>query len=384
MSPRPADFPCLLPLVRRWLFPVYLALATGCSPDGSPSPADRAAARHAIADLVLFNGRILTMDARMPQAVAIAVRDGRIVALGDSADIEPLTNMATRLIDLEGRVVLPGLLDARDPDAGAPLPPCIDPALGEAAATPSTGQSPADTVPDAAPVVPAGAEAGLASEVSDVITRMQRRGLTAMRFRSAPVSALPGLLQLSHEGRLQMQVQMGHIPPCGAAERLQLQQVMRDMLAGGGGTAGTSAAAVMLRLRLDPTPAVPQPPAIAPGTLVSDPAVLPQSDPPPAPASPALVALTDPWAAIAAMVQGSASGPGQSARKALGAFTTGAAKAFGLQHEAGMLAPGMRADMAVIDRNPLESTPEAIAATEVLQTWFGGELVYGQADFARQ
>ena len=84
------------------------------------------------------------------------------------------------------------------------------------------------------------------------------------------------------------------------------------------------------------------------------------------------------------MVQGSASGPGQSARKALGAFTTGAAKAFGLQHEAGMLAPGMRADMAVIDRNPLESTPEAIAATEVLQTWFGGELVYGQADFARQ
>ena len=192
------------------------------------------------------------------------------------------------------------------------------------------------------------------------------------------------LTRLSKQSVLRMLVQMGHIPPCGAAERLQLQQVMRDMLAGGGGTAGTSAPVVMLRLRFDPTPAVPQPPAISPGILVSDPAGLPQSDPPPAPASPAPVALSDPWEAIAAMVQGSASEPGQSARKALGAFTTGAARAFGLQHEAGMLAPGMRADMAVIDRNPLESTPEAIAATEVLQTWFGGELVYGQADVARQ
>jgi len=63
---------------------------------------------------------------------------------------------------------------------------------------------------------------------------------------------------------------------------------------------------------------------------------------------------------------------------ALRAFTSEAARTLGLEQETGMLAPGKRADLVVLDRNPLVETPERVAQTEVLQTWFGGERVFAR------
>ena len=62
-------------------------------------------------DLMLVNGRIHTMDARTTVAEAIAVRDGRIIAVGTSDTIKPLAGAGTRVIDLAGKTVVPGLID---------------------------------------------------------------------------------------------------------------------------------------------------------------------------------------------------------------------------------------------------------------------------------
>jgi predicted amidohydrolase YtcJ len=63
------------------------------------------------ADLVLRGGTIVTLDERQPQAEAIAVRGQRIVALGTRAQIDPLIGPKTRVIDLAGRVAMPGFIE---------------------------------------------------------------------------------------------------------------------------------------------------------------------------------------------------------------------------------------------------------------------------------
>ncbi len=63
------------------------------------------------ADLVLLNGRVLTVDATFSTAAALAVRDGRFVAVGSNQDVRPYVGTATRVIDAGGRTVVPGLID---------------------------------------------------------------------------------------------------------------------------------------------------------------------------------------------------------------------------------------------------------------------------------
>ncbi len=64
------------------------------------------------ADLVLTGGRIATMDAARSWATALAVRDGRLVAVGPDAAVRPLIGPRTRVIELRGRTVTPGFQDA--------------------------------------------------------------------------------------------------------------------------------------------------------------------------------------------------------------------------------------------------------------------------------
>ena len=64
------------------------------------------------ADRILVGGRILTVDAGDRVAEAIAIRDGRILAVGTTAEIERLAGPATERIDLAGRTATPGLIDA--------------------------------------------------------------------------------------------------------------------------------------------------------------------------------------------------------------------------------------------------------------------------------
>jgi predicted amidohydrolase YtcJ len=63
------------------------------------------------AELVLLNAQVLTVDDRFREAAALAVRDGRFVAVGSNEDVRPHMGSGTRVIDGRGRTVVPGLID---------------------------------------------------------------------------------------------------------------------------------------------------------------------------------------------------------------------------------------------------------------------------------
>ena len=62
--------------------------------------------------LFLVNGNFHTQDPSYPQATAVAIRDGRVWAVGSDEEISALARPGAQMIDLEGRRVLPGLTDA--------------------------------------------------------------------------------------------------------------------------------------------------------------------------------------------------------------------------------------------------------------------------------
>jgi predicted amidohydrolase YtcJ len=70
-----------------------------------------AAAQQAPADIILVNGKIVTVDDRFTVAEALAIRGQRIVAVGSNADIGKLKGPQTQAIALNGRTVIPGLID---------------------------------------------------------------------------------------------------------------------------------------------------------------------------------------------------------------------------------------------------------------------------------
>ncbi len=72
-----------------------------------------------VADVILTNGRIVTVNAEFAIVSAMAIRDERIEAIGSDADIEKLAGPATRRIDLQGRMVLPGIIDSHVHATGA-------------------------------------------------------------------------------------------------------------------------------------------------------------------------------------------------------------------------------------------------------------------------
>ncbi len=63
------------------------------------------------ADQILLNGKILTVDSRDTVAQAIAIRGDRILAVGTSAEIKALADSKTRIVDLAGKCVVPGLIE---------------------------------------------------------------------------------------------------------------------------------------------------------------------------------------------------------------------------------------------------------------------------------
>ncbi len=62
-------------------------------------------------DLILYGGDIRTQDPSCPQAEAIAVGGGRVLAVGRNDEIKSLADSETKIIHLEGRLVLPGMMD---------------------------------------------------------------------------------------------------------------------------------------------------------------------------------------------------------------------------------------------------------------------------------
>jgi predicted amidohydrolase YtcJ len=84
-----------------WLFLIIaLAIAGACGPKVEP------------ADLVLTNGKIVTVDQARPEAQALAVRGDTIVAVGTNDEIKPYISDKTEMIDLAGKLATPGFIDS--------------------------------------------------------------------------------------------------------------------------------------------------------------------------------------------------------------------------------------------------------------------------------
>ena len=64
------------------------------------------------ADLILYNGRIHTVDPEKPQVTAVAVENGKFVAVGTDAEVMALRGAGTQVVDLQKRTVVPGLIDS--------------------------------------------------------------------------------------------------------------------------------------------------------------------------------------------------------------------------------------------------------------------------------
>jgi len=70
------------------------------------------AARAQPADLIVVNARVATLDAASRVADALAVRDGRLIAVSSRAAVEALAGPTTRRVDAGGRTIVPGLIDS--------------------------------------------------------------------------------------------------------------------------------------------------------------------------------------------------------------------------------------------------------------------------------
>jgi len=65
----------------------------------------------AVPDLVLHGGLITTLDRSRPTATAVAIKQGVFSAVGEDREVLRLAGSTTRMVDLQGRRVLPGLID---------------------------------------------------------------------------------------------------------------------------------------------------------------------------------------------------------------------------------------------------------------------------------
>jgi hypothetical protein len=89
----------------KWAAACWAVFAAACTPAG-PKP-------EATADAIYSGGPIVTVNDAQPSAEALAVKDGKILAVGAKAEIEKAhKGAATRLVDLGGRTLAPGLIDA--------------------------------------------------------------------------------------------------------------------------------------------------------------------------------------------------------------------------------------------------------------------------------
>lgn len=64
------------------------------------------------ADLILYNAKFTTLDSQIPSATAVAINKGRIIKVGKDSDILKLKNKSTRVLDAQGRRIIPGMNDS--------------------------------------------------------------------------------------------------------------------------------------------------------------------------------------------------------------------------------------------------------------------------------
>ncbi|HIC48491.1 MAG TPA: amidohydrolase, partial [Dehalococcoidia bacterium] len=65
-----------------------------------------------LADLIVRNANILTVDDQNTVAESLAVKNGRFISVGTNNDMEMLSNHSTKVIDVKGMTIVPGFIDA--------------------------------------------------------------------------------------------------------------------------------------------------------------------------------------------------------------------------------------------------------------------------------
>ncbi|MEM9303522.1 MAG: amidohydrolase [Pseudomonadota bacterium] len=102
-------------MIRNACFLPLLVTLLGCGGEApapeTAAPSEPVASPEPVADLVLRNGKVVTVDDANPEASAIAVVDGRIVAVGSDEDIDSLVGDDTEIVDLAGRLAIPGFIE---------------------------------------------------------------------------------------------------------------------------------------------------------------------------------------------------------------------------------------------------------------------------------
>src|SRR5262245_27631107 len=96
---------------RNLLAGTAVAMAAAAASRSSSARAQPAAPASPPADVILKNGKVITIDARSSVAQAVAIARDKIVAVGPDAAMAAHTASTTRIIDLKGRSVTPGLID---------------------------------------------------------------------------------------------------------------------------------------------------------------------------------------------------------------------------------------------------------------------------------
>src|SRR5262247_2512366 len=103
-------------MMRRAMLPL---LGVGFTVLAVPSAAQVPAELLAYPNLVIVNGKVLTVDQQFTVAEAVAMRDGKILAVGTNDQIRRLVGPSTRVVDLAGRSVVPGFIDSDGDNAFA-------------------------------------------------------------------------------------------------------------------------------------------------------------------------------------------------------------------------------------------------------------------------
>ncbi len=89
---------------------IMLAVAYQSSEKASSAPGVREPNRSA--DSIYTNARVYTVNGKQPWAEAFAVQDGRFVAVGSADEVAALARNNTKIVDLKGKMILPGIFDA--------------------------------------------------------------------------------------------------------------------------------------------------------------------------------------------------------------------------------------------------------------------------------
>ena len=104
--------------MKHWIAAIsFWVIASGCSeesstPESATHPVVSGTSVKSEADTVYLNGKIYTVNESQPWADALAIKDGRLIAVGSEEDMKSFTASNTEVVDLRGQFVMPGLIDS--------------------------------------------------------------------------------------------------------------------------------------------------------------------------------------------------------------------------------------------------------------------------------